>query len=212
MLGDPGRYVPMIEQINQTLTSNLERVENLIATYEAQPDVAGRGRKSAQVLDLLHASVVFLHASLEDMLRSIAYWKLPLAGADVIDDIPLTGVGANPKRFLLGSLVPHRGKTIDQLITESVSGKLERSNFNNVGEIASLLTSIGINVDSVNDDFDQLEELMSRRHQIVHRADRQDTVAGSGDHRVRGINKDTVRGWAANVKTFAEKLTAEIGT
>lgn len=203
----------MIAAIKQTLNENLDRVENLVKTYEAQPDVVGqRGRKSAQVLDLLRAGVVFLHASLEDMLRSIANWKLPLAGQDVIDDIPLIGVGANPKRFLLGALVAHRGKTIDQLITESVSDSLDRSNYNNVGDIASLLTSIGVNVENVNDEFDQLNELMERRHQIVHRADRQETVVGSGDHRVRGINKDTVRQWAASVKNFAEKLTAEIGT
>ena len=203
----------MLEDINKTLNDNLARVENLVATFEAQPAVAGqRGRRSAQVLDLLRAGVVFLHASLEDMLRSIAYWKLPMADAGVIDEVPLTGIGNNPKKFLLGSLVPHRGKTVDELISESVSAKLDRSNFNNTGEVAALLKSVGVSVENVNSEFEELDKLMERRHKIVHRADRQDAVTGSGDHQVRAINEETVRDWATSVKNFAEKLTEELGT
>jgi hypothetical protein len=51
---------------------------------------------------------------------------------------------------------------------------------------------------------------MKRRHQIVHRADWQDEVEGSGDHVIRAINKHTVRDWTKAVHEFAEAVFAEI--
>lgn len=198
----------MLEEIRDNLKQNLARVENLVSTYESHPNAQGKGRKSAEVLDILRAAVVLLHAALEDLLRSIAYWKLPTATRDVLNDIPLVGLGANPKKFLLGDLVAYRGKKVEEIFTESVNAYLENSNFNNTDEIASLLTNVGIDVTKVNGTFGNLQDLMKRRHQIVHRADRQMQVAGSGDHEVRGINKQTVRGWAADVNTFANALFA----
>ena len=39
----------------------------------------GQGRRSVQDTDILRAAVVLLHATLEDLLRSLADWKLPTA-------------------------------------------------------------------------------------------------------------------------------------
>lgn len=200
----------MIDQIRSTLEQNLTRVENLVSTYEGHPDVQGQGRKPAHVLDTLRAAVVFLHASLEDVLRTIARWKLPEANQDTLNKIPLTGQGANPKKFLLGDLAPHRGKTIDELIAKSVEESLQQSNYNNTNEIATLLAAVEVNVENVNGNFPQLQEMMERRHQIVHRADRQGQVAGSGDHQIQSINKNTVREWAIAVRSFCEALFNEL--
>src|SRR5437867_708503 len=128
----------MLDKIRENLEHNLTRVENLVKTYESHPDAQGKGRKSVEVLDILRASVVLLHASLEEVLRSIAYWKLPVASASVLNDIPLVGLGPNPKKFLLGDLDSHRGKSIFDVIKESVDAHLAQSNFNNTVEIASL--------------------------------------------------------------------------
>ena len=76
----------MLDTISDNFNENLARVENLVVTYESHPDTQGRGRKSAELLDILRAAVVFLHAALEDALRSIARWKLPAAGSAVLDD------------------------------------------------------------------------------------------------------------------------------
>ena len=202
----------MIADIRSTLEQNLARVENLVNTYESYPDSLGRGRKSAEVLDTLRAAVVFLHASMEDVLRTVARWKLPGADQETLNTIPLVGQGSNPKKFLLGDLTPHRHKTIDQLLMESVEASLEQSNYNNTAEVASLLTSIGLDVAKLNGQFPQLQEMMERRHQIVHRADRQDQVIGSGDHQIRAINKETVRAWIGDVRTFSEALFQELAT
>ena len=202
----------MIDDIRSTLDQNLSRVENLVVTYESHPDAQGRGRKSAEVLDTLRAAVVFLHASLEDVLRTVARWKLPGASQETLNAIPLVGQGPNPRKFYLGELTQHRGKTVDELLAESVEATLEQSNYNNTDEVASLLTAVGLDVNKLNGQFPALQQMMERRHQIVHRADRQDQVSGRGDHQIRGINKDTVRAWSADVRTFCDALFQDLAT
>lgn len=200
----------MKDKLTQTLKENLARVESLVSTYESHPDAQGRGRKDAAVLDILRAAVVLLHASLEDVLRGVAAWKLPVAPKAVVDDIPLIGAPSATKRLPLGDLAAHRGKSIDSLIEASVESYLQRSNYNNTGEIAKLMDGVGIDISKVNGRFADLEDMMQRRHQIVHRADRKSQVSGSGDHTVRAINKHTVRTWAAAVQQFGNDLLAEV--
>ncbi len=201
----------MLDTLRDSFNENLARVESLVTVYESHPDAHGRGRKSAEVLDILRAAVVFLHAALEDALRSTARWKLPSAGSAVLDEIPLVGQGSNPKKFLLGELANHRGKRIDDVLTESVNAYLEHSNYNNTADISKLLQSVGVEVaGAVNYRFADLQALMERRHQIVHRADRQQAVIGSGDHEIRAINRDTVRNWIAVVRDFGAALFASL--
>jgi hypothetical protein len=201
----------MLDTIRNNFNENLARVESLVTVYESHPDAHGRGRKSAEVLDILRAAVVFLHATLEDALRSIARWKLPSAGSVVLNEIPLIGQGSNPKKFLLGELANHRGKRIDDVLIESVNAYLEHSNYNNTADISKLLQSVGVEVvPAVNYRFADLQALMERRHHIVHRADRQQAVTGSGDYEIRAINKDTVRNWIAVVRDFGAALFARL--
>jgi len=198
------------DKLDWTLKQNLKRVGSLVATYESHPDARGRGRKTAAVLDILRAAVVLLHASLEDVLRGIAEWKLPAAGKEALDDIPLAGTGPVAKKIFLGELAAHRGKTVDELIKLSVEQYLLRSNYNNTAEVAGFLASVGVDVTKVNSRFKGLEEMMSRRHQIVHRADRQQHVSGPGDHTVRALNKYTVRNWIGDVESFVADLFAQL--
>jgi len=181
----------------------------MVAIYQSHIQGSGSGRRGHLQTDVLRAATVFLHASLEDLLRSLSYWKLPDADKETIDKIPLIGCQSAPKKFLLGELVEHKGKKVDDLIKDSVNKYLERSNYNNVEEISSLLTSIGVNVSNVNGEFSALEELMSRRHQIVHRADIS-TTGGQGHHRVRSISVTQVEKWIASVETFGESVLNEI--
>jgi RiboL-PSP-HEPN len=200
----------MKDIIKGYLDDNLARVESLVATYESHPAAKGSGRKGTEVLDILRAAAVLLHASLEDVLRRVASWKLPLAPKSVLDEIALAGANPLSKKFTLGDLATHRGVSVEALITSSVESHLERSNYNNTKEIAALLESVGVDVRKVSGRFANLAKLMERRHQIVHRADRKDHVSGSGDHAVRAINKGTVRGWADDVKAFVDDLLAQL--
>jgi hypothetical protein len=80
---------------------------------------------------------------MEDVLRSLAYWRLPGATAEVLEAIPF--IGGNATKFHLGALSAHRGKTVDAVLKESVDASLERSNYNNAAEVNRVLTSIGLN-------------------------------------------------------------------
>lgn len=199
----------MKPNIQKRITENLDRVRNLIEKYRTHLAGTGRGRRTAHQTDVLRSTVVLLHASLEDFLRSLAYWKLPSAGKATLDDIALVGLGPNPKKFFLGELDAHRGKSVDELITESVNEHLERSNYNSTQEIALLLQAIGVNTSRINGSFQILDQVMARRHQIVHRADRDETP-GRGNHNVRSIGSTQVRSWADAVEKFTNDVLSQV--
>jgi hypothetical protein len=198
----------MKDRIVGRFTENIARVRNLVDIYSTHLSGSGGGRRSHSKTDVLRAAVVLLHAATEDLLRSLAYWKLPSASGEVLAKIPLIATGPAAK-FSLGDLSAHRGKAVDAVISESVNGYLERSNYNNTDEVASLLTSIGVSVVRVSTHFTQLAEVMSRRHLIVHRADRDET-GGRGNHSVRSIGPVTVSNWITGVEGFGIALLNEI--
>ncbi|MCG7755448.1 MAG: HEPN domain-containing protein [Nitrosomonas sp.] len=200
----------MKEQINKRFQDNIGRVKNMVDIYEKYLKGKG-GRKGHLETDILRAATVFLHASLEDLLRSLSYWKLPDAGKESIDKIPLVGGKGNATKFLLGELVAHKGKTVDDLIKESVNQYLERSNYNNIDEIMNLLRSIEIKFAAVNGEFNALTELMDRRHKIVHRADIIDTKGDQGE-KVNPITVNLVNKWIESVEKFGTSVLNEIST
>jgi hypothetical protein len=100
-----------------------------------------------------------------------------------------------------------RGKTVEEVIRESVESYLDRSNYNNCKEITGALEAVGVKVDAGVCDatFPRMLEMIERRHQIVHRADRND-AGGTGNHRVSSIGRDKVRDWISAVRTFSNAV------
>lgn len=197
----------MKQEIANRFLLNLARVKNLVAIYSNLLAGQGQGRRGHQETDVLRAAIVLLHASIEDVLRSIAYWKLPDAANQVLDDIPFAGGTA--KKITLGTLATQRGKSVDAVIKESVDASLDRSNYNNAGEVCSLLQSIGLNTATVQSYLPLLDDAMKRRHQIVHRADANPNV-GRGNHRVLSIAPANVNTWIANTEQFVNALLAQV--
>jgi hypothetical protein len=198
----------MKQEIEARFALNIARVKNLVAIYQEQLAGTGKGRRSHQKTDVLRAATVLLHASVEDVLRSLAYWKLPDAAVQVLDQIPFAGGTA--LKITLGALSAQKGKTVDAVIKESVDASLERSNYNNTGEVCSLLQSIRINVAPVQAHLPLLEDAMKRRHQIVHRADANPNNAGRGNHQVASIAPATVNTWVANTEQFVAAVLAQV--
>jgi len=170
---------------------------------------SGRGRRDHSKTDVLRSAVVMLHAAMEDLLRSIAYWKLPAASAQTLGKIPLVSI-APALKFSLGDLSSHRGKTVDEVIESSVNGYLERSNYNNTDEVAAFLGSVGIDVNQVNAHFSNIDPVMKRRHQIVHRADQDDDATGRGHYRVTSIGVKKVENWISSIEAFGNAVLNEI--
>ena len=187
---------------------NQARVHELVNLYYLLSR-GRKGRKSVHQTEILRAAVVLLHASLEDFLRSIARICLPIGGKKAIDAIPLAGSKRRSERFSLGELLSHRGKTVDEVVEESVAKHLERSNYNNTSEVASLLVNLGIDIAKVNARFPDLGKMMERRHQIVHRADCTEE-AGKGKHRTHSLRAALVEKWITATTDFMSSVVKQL--
>lgn len=156
--------------------------------------------------DILRSAVVFLHATLEDCLRSIAAAFLPKADENVLNRVPVIGSSTfRPEKFLLGRLSAHREKTADEIIRLSVDEYLGRVSFNSASEIAEHLQPLGFEMAPLASYFATLEVMMKRRHQIVHRADHNE----KGD--LVSINKEQLFEWADAVGKFLSCVLAQAG-
>ena len=181
----------MKDDIERRFGLNLGRAKSLIMAYEAALPGVG-GRPSVATTDILRASVVFLHASLEDLLRSILAWKLPSANPEDMEEVPL--VGERLRKYTLADIAKHRGLSVDDLLERSVAHSLEHSNFNSVDEIATALARSGLATTVIEPLGKHLAAMMSRRHWIVHRADR-NQAQGSGHFAARSLSPTTVEAW-----------------
>lgn len=172
---------------------------------------AGRGRRPVHAADILRAATVFAHAALEEVMRGLATWKYPTASEPVLNDVPLVGISdhGRPEKFFLGKLAMHRGKSIQDLIAESVSAHVSNFTINNTTDLSGFLRKIGVEPGTVNQYFPVLSELIARRHHIVHQADRND-VPGQGHHRARQLNPNTVTSWLDAVGHFVEEVLAQV--
>jgi hypothetical protein len=197
----------MKTQIEAQFVDNLDRVRNLVRIYEVDLATVSAGTRGKYKTDVLRAATVLLHATLEDLLRSLAYWKLPRAPSAILDNVPLAGRSANQK-FSLSALADHRGKTVDELIEKSVDAHLERSSYGNTAAIASVFLQIGLDIRPVQNLLVDLEVLMSRRHQIVHRADI-DSTRGVGN-RVNTITITSVEKWINTVAGFGAAALSQL--
>ena len=93
-----------IEDLMLTFDSNIRRINQLLILYDVL--AAGSGRKSTYHLEILRASVVFLHSTMEDYLRSLLSWKLPSSGPSRLNEIALAGADEkNKTKFSLGELL-----------------------------------------------------------------------------------------------------------
>ena len=182
-------------------TWNLARVENLVRLYEVSTKM--RGRKPSNSTDILRSAVVLLHASFEELLRELAHYKLPVAGEHVLDDIPLVGINSSgrPEKFFLGRLAAHRNKTVEQVIQDSVTAHLNLFTVSSIPDLTNFLNSMGIPVEPVKHLFPSLGDMIKRRHQIVHNADRRASKV-PGQRAVQSIKREQVLEWLGAIEEF----------
>jgi len=190
-----------MREILALFAQNIKRVENLISLYG--PPV--RGRRKVKETDILRAALVLLHATLEDFLRSLLILKVPNADQEIVDKYPLAGSDRKrPEKFSLGALAKHRGTSVDELIRQSVVDYLDRwSNFNDLGEVKKALVLCGIDNDLIEGhDFGYLPAMIARRHNIVHKADRNGIRQGQGHHTTKSIGLKEISRYVESVKNL----------
>jgi hypothetical protein len=196
-----------LEEIALQFRANLDRVRGLVSLYEEYAP-GGPGRKPVPAADLLRAGVVLLHATLEDLLRSLAGWKLPAAPAESLRRVKLAGSGKPKETFTLVELADYRGQTVDAVIARSVAAHLDRATYNHPGEIVELLANIELSGRIEGSLKNSLAALMSRRHQIAHRADR-NPLTGAGHQRAESISATLVKRWVRTVEGFADQVFSQ---
>lgn len=200
----------MLEEITEILDENLSRVENLISLYG--PAIVGR--RKVQETDVLRGALVLLHAGMEDYLRALMIWKVDTYTSEALNGYGFAnGSKRPPMKVTLGDLNAYRGKTVDELISESVRAHLDQyQSFNDLGDVKKALKQCGILAATVDaKSFDRLPELVSRRHNIVHKADRNEVAGGQGNHRTKSLGKGTVESYVASVKALRDFVNAELG-
>ncbi len=202
-----GTVTPIRDEIRNRFQSNLARVRNILVVYQSD-SVKGRGRRGVQDTDLLRAAVVLLHASFEDLLRSLSEWKLPTARPEALAEIPLAGSRRGSK-VGLQELAAFRGQTVDEVINVSVKEHLERSNYNHPGEMKSTLEKIGLDSGIVDRYSTELAAMMARRHWIAHRAD-VNTMRGSGHHPVKSLATSAVSRWIDAVTRCGQDILSQL--
>ncbi len=187
-------------EISARFASNISRVRNLVALYVALGG-PGQGRRPMHAADILRSAVVLLHASMEDVLRSVGAWRLPYQAEHVLNDIPLLGLaqGGRPEKFWLGKLAAHRTKTVQSLIKESVAAHMNAFGVNSTTDIASFMRSVGADPAAIATELPTLEQLVRRRHHIVHQADKNEQT-GVGQHRARTISVEQINQWTSAVE------------
>jgi len=155
---------------------NMDRINGLVKLVFSDIDplrATGLFQIDGAKGDILRSIVVFLHATFEDLLRTMARQHIAVAKSQVLDGIPLVGTSRSGRaeKFHLGALKAHRGKTVDQLIQESVESYLDRESFSSCGDVNEVLTQMGLDTVPFKPFYADLDQMMKRRHRIVHEAD-----------------------------------------
>lgn len=200
----------MLEEINQTLNENLGRVKNLITRYA---EFYGQGRRTVKESDILRGAVVLLHAGMEEYLRSLLIWKIDTFDNFILNQYGLPdGKKRSETKIQLGDLTKYRGKKVDDVITECVRHHInEFQTFNDLGDIKKALKQCGIPAKKVDRyDFRPLPELIKRRHNIVHRSDRNEAAGGQGNHRTKSLAKITVENYLESVWELRNFVTRNL--
>jgi hypothetical protein len=186
----------------------LARVHHLLALHEESKHAPTR-QPGDEVDDVLRAALVFTHATLEDFLRTLATIRLPNAEPSVLNRIPLVGAPARAEKFGLADLAAHRGRTVQDVVDDSVREHLARATFNNTTDIANHLTACSVDLDCVKEHFPAIERLVKRRHHIVHQADLSEISVGKFVATPISV-EEVVEGVARVVSVVAGILTGRL--
>jgi hypothetical protein len=98
---------------------------------------------------------------------------------------------------------------VDDVIRESISEYLDRSTFNNIRDIAALLEKLGFAPAEHNEEFPRIQEMIRRRHLIVHRGDRA-PARELEKCEVQPITSTQVRGWMDATVNFMGTLLGSV--
>ena len=154
--------------------TNLGRVSSLVKGYTQQsvPTGANTGQT-----DLLRAAVVFLHASLEDLLRSLEERQIDqqVETGEGLASVPFSldeGRSRKEKVSLAELAEFHLHRPVREVVRISLVQDLASRSYNNLHEVDQALRRVGLRLTLDTQQRQALNVMIARRHHIAHRADR----------------------------------------
>lgn len=208
----------MLADLRSRFEANLGRAQGLIDIYRERTRSA-TGRTAVGETDLLRAAVVFIHGAVEDLLRTAAEWRLPMAEPEKLKDLRVP-LGDEPREQVSSVTIRqlaerYRDQTVASLIQASVEAHLEKKSYNNLHEVGQAFAQLGLDWSLwPNDEKTTLHAMMARRHQIAHRVDR-NPARGPGHHQAVSLNRTTVEDWLETARRFGvfllDRLDQSIG-
>ena len=190
--------VQEFNRIFRAAEQNLARSKRIVEFVEQLNRIAAKD--DVVVADVLRAAVVLCHATLEDALRIIG--RKSLQNTELSNRVALKGynAGGGAKKYELRDLLAFKGKTVETIITESIDDFLQCQTFNSTENILRFLSSISVEpAVSRKTDLQGLDEMIARRHKIVHECDLETT----GHHRqLRQLTPEQVKGWIEITRLF----------
>lgn len=150
----------LAESLNRGL-ANLNRTNELVTNYELTANK-----------DILRLSVVFIHATLEDVLRNLIFFKLhQLEHNSALLEVPLINTQGRKDKINLSDLIKYQSLTVKDLLVQSCLEYVDRLTFNNSNDILKWFDKFQITNKDITEYLSSIEELLQRRHKIVHNAD-----------------------------------------
>jgi hypothetical protein len=216
---------PKIQKTFERFEVNLRRTRALVAVY-AEPGKVGR--PPTHRADLLRAAVVFLHASLEDLMRSLE--------EELIDRYVRPGMPLHKVTFALPSNGRPDSISLSELVTEYPNANvadiladalaahrqlqlqaLQRRTYNNVAEIKEALDRVqvpkgadqGMPYGLSKQEWSKIATITARRHLIAHRLDRNE-ASGRGHHLNTPISSDGLQGWVDIVLKLGDSVRRQL--
>lgn len=162
--------------------------------------------------DIVRAAVLFLHATLEDLLRSSEELRFPSAPAKAFDRIRWVLPGATKdeerlsERLSLTEFAAFRGQTVNEVLMRAFQRHHEQSNYNNENDVVGAIQRMGLEVEAYREFLPELQALMKRRHEIAHRAD----INRKFSHLTNRVIVEVAERWVRTVESFGGRLLASL--
>lgn len=199
-----------LENNKKVFDRNIERVRSLCRLYNSLKSDDIKEGKEYKHTDILRSATVMLHSSFEEYYRNTLGDVLPaICTEEDLKNVSFFGSNGNHReKITLGALVALRGKTVDEVITESIQETLSYTSFNNYQDIATWARKIKVDL-SEFEKQEKLNNLILRRHKIVHEADN----ANDGDkYSLTGIRENLVSEWISVVCDLVEIIERGLHT
>ncbi|HEY0137961.1 MAG TPA: hypothetical protein VGB85_27940 [Nannocystis sp.] len=195
------------QHLRARIARNLQRVRGLIAASTRL--AAMDGPVSEEPADILRAAVVLLHATMEDVLRTLEEVALEPASPATLKAFGIEYGRKKPEKLALWELAEkYGGASISDVVRLATVVYLDGQTYNNGDELAGVLGRLKIVPKPLLDRFaGDLEGMMRRRHRIVHRTDLSGSRVGDSlSLLTETLHPDEVLSWIETVDQFVHAV------